>query len=138
MRALTVGVPAFLLALVVGAEANVAQSVPWCERSGIGCGLDSLEPCADVGHCGKKAMRKPGADQSMIAQQESTPPPPEAPDRQQSTMPQATRQQKMETCEFGAKDQKLTGAARKTFMAKCLASDDVPARKPSAKPKTQP
>ena len=138
MRALTVGVPALLLALVVGAKANVAQSDPWCARNAIDCAFASLEPCAEGGRCEKRSMRKPSADQPLIAQQESTPPPPEAPDRKQSTMPQATRQQKMETCEFGAKDQKLTGAARKTFMAKCLASDDASARKPSAKPKTQP
>jgi hypothetical protein len=74
----------------------------------------------------------------LIAQEESKPAPPDAPDRKQSAMPQATKQQKMKTCEFGAKDQKLTGATRKTFMAKCLASDDAPASKPSAKPKKQP
>ena len=44
-------------------------------------------------------------------------------------------QEKMKTCEFGADDQKLTGAARKSFMSKCMASDDKPAAK---KPKPQP
>ncbi len=38
-----------------------------------------------------------------------------------------TPQEKMKTCEFGAEDQKLTGAARKTFMSKCMASEDKPA-----------
>jgi hypothetical protein len=33
---------------------------------------------------------------------------------------------KMETCKFGADDQKLAGAARKTFMAKCMANRNDP------------
>src|ERR1700704_817264 len=37
-----------------------------------------------------------------------------------------TAQEKMKTCEFGAEDQKLTGAARKTFMSKCMANGDAP------------
>jgi hypothetical protein len=34
----------------------------------------------------------------------------------------ATKEQKMETCKFGADDQKLEGAKRKAFMAKCTAN----------------
>lgn len=34
-----------------------------------------------------------------------------------------TPQQKMETCKFGADDQKLSGAARKAFIAKCMADE---------------
>ena len=34
----------------------------------------------------------------------------------------ATNEQKMETCKFGADDQKLAGAKRKAFMAKCMAN----------------
>jgi hypothetical protein len=49
----------------------------------------------------------------------------------------ATPQQKMETCTFGADDKKLTGAARKSFMAKCMSNKDSPRGKPVAKPKTQ-
>jgi hypothetical protein len=41
--------------------------------------------------------------------------------------------QKMETCKFGADDQKLAGAARKAFMAKCLANADSPRGKPEPK-----
>jgi hypothetical protein len=37
-----------------------------------------------------------------------------------------TPQQKMETCKFGADNQKLTGAARKTFISKCMADDKSP------------
>ena len=33
-----------------------------------------------------------------------------------------TSAQKMETCKFGADDQKLTGAKRKTFIANCMAN----------------
>ena len=33
-----------------------------------------------------------------------------------------TRKQKLETCNFGADDQKLTGPERKTFLAKCMAN----------------
>ena len=33
-----------------------------------------------------------------------------------------TNAQKMETCKFGADDQKLAGAKRKTFIAKCMAN----------------
>jgi hypothetical protein len=47
-----------------------------------------------------------------------------------------TTKQKMETCKFGADDQKLTGAARKAFLSKCMANE-APAKKPAAaaKPK---
>jgi hypothetical protein len=49
-----------------------------------------------------------------------------------------TAQEKMKTCEFGAEDQKLTGAARKTFMSKCMANGDAPGAKTAAKkPKQQ-
>ena len=39
----------------------------------------------------------------------------------------ATSKQKMETCTFGADDQKLTGQARKTFLTRCMANEDRPA-----------
>ena len=42
-----------------------------------------------------------------------------------------TKQQKLETCTFGANDQKLAGEARKTFMTRCMANEDRPAA-PSA------
>ena len=48
----------------------------------------------------------------------------------------ATAAQKKETCTFGADDQKLEGAKRKTFMAKCMANRDDkrgPAIKPEQK-----
>lgn len=47
----------------------------------------------------------------------------------------ATQEQKLETCTFGADDAKLTGAKRKTFMARCMANRDDkrgPAQKPAA------
>jgi hypothetical protein len=44
-----------------------------------------------------------------------------------------TKQQKLETCTFGADDQKLTGQARKTFMTRCMANEDRPAG-PAAPP----
>ena len=47
----------------------------------------------------------------------------------------ATPQQKKETCEFGANDQKLTGAKRKSFMAKCMSNKDSPRGKPVPAPK---
>ena len=43
----------------------------------------------------------------------------------------ATQQEKMETCKFGADDQKLTGAARKAFMSKCMSNADAPRGKPA-------
>ena len=44
----------------------------------------------------------------------------------------------METCKFGADDQKLTGAARKSFMAKCMSNKDAPRGKPvTPAPKAQ-
>ncbi|HEY4981883.1 MAG TPA: PsiF family protein [Pseudolabrys sp.] len=45
-----------------------------------------------------------------------------------------TKQQKLETCTFGADDQKLTGAKRKTFLAKCMSNKNEkrgPAMKPA-------
>ena len=43
----------------------------------------------------------------------------------------ATSQQKMETCKFGADDQKLAGAKRKAFMSKCMSNADSPRGKPA-------
>jgi psiF repeat len=37
-----------------------------------------------------------------------------------------TAKQKMETCKFGADDQKLTGTTRTAFMKKCMANRDDP------------
>jgi psiF repeat len=51
-----------------------------------------------------------------------------------------TKAQKMETCKFGADDQKLTGAKRKSFLAKCMSNRNdkrgamkLPAKKPAPK-----
>ena len=43
----------------------------------------------------------------------------------------ATAKQKQETCKFGADDQKLKGAARKSFMTKCMSNADAPRGKPA-------
>jgi hypothetical protein len=41
-----------------------------------------------------------------------------------------TAKEKRATCEFGATDQKLTGAKRKAFIARCMApGDQRPAKK---------
>jgi hypothetical protein len=45
-----------------------------------------------------------------------------------------TSQQKMETCKFGADDQKLEGAARKAFLSKCMANEKSPAARPKLPP----
>jgi len=37
----------------------------------------------------------------------------------------------METCKFGADDQKLTGAARSAFMKKCMSDKDDPRGPPT-------
>jgi hypothetical protein len=47
-----------------------------------------------------------------------------------------TPKEKQATCEFGANDQKLTGAKRKAFIARCMASEDRPARAKKSKPKS--
>jgi hypothetical protein len=40
-----------------------------------------------------------------------------------------TPEEKMETCKFGADSQKLTGAKRKKFLARCMAdTDDKPGK----------
>jgi hypothetical protein len=40
-----------------------------------------------------------------------------------------TPAEKMDTCKFGADNQKLTGAKRKKFLARCMAdTDDKPAK----------
>jgi hypothetical protein len=36
-----------------------------------------------------------------------------------------TPAEKMETCKFGADNQKLTGAKRKRFLARCMADTDA-------------
>ena len=43
----------------------------------------------------------------------------------------ATSKQKMETCTFGANDQKLMGAKRNAFMSKCMSNTDSPRGKPA-------
>ena len=45
-----------------------------------------------------------------------------------------TKEQKFVTCKFGADDQKLAGAKRKAFLAKCMSNRDDkrgPAMKPN-------
>jgi len=37
-----------------------------------------------------------------------------------------TAKQKMATCQFGAKEQKLTGAKRTAYMKRCMANEDSP------------
>ncbi len=44
----------------------------------------------------------------------------------------ATPQEKLETCNFGADEKKLTGAARKSFIARCTADRDSPRGKAAA------
>jgi hypothetical protein len=36
----------------------------------------------------------------------------------------ASKAQKMETCKFGADDQKLTGAKRNAFIKRCMANEN--------------
>jgi psiF repeat len=52
-----------------------------------------------------------------------------------------TAKQKMDTCKFGADDQKLTGAKRNAFIKKCMAKGDYepPERKKlmASKPKAK-
>jgi len=43
----------------------------------------------------------------------------------------ATSKEKIETCTFGADEQKLTGAKRKAFMARCTSNADSPRGKPA-------
>ncbi len=47
-----------------------------------------------------------------------------------------TAKQKMETCKFGADDQKLKGKARTSFISKCMANEK-PAKKLPAPPKPE-
>ena len=47
-----------------------------------------------------------------------------------------TAKEKMETCKFGAQDQKLAGKEEKAFMRKCMAAGDAPAHKSSKKKKS--
>ena len=49
-----------------------------------------------------------------------------------------TAKQRMETCKFGADDQKLKGPARKTFMAKCMSNKDDPRGPATAPPSAAP
>ncbi len=46
-----------------------------------------------------------------------------------------TAQEKMATCKFGADDQKLAGAKRKSFLSKCMADTDAPAKAASPQKK---
>jgi hypothetical protein len=48
-----------------------------------------------------------------------------------------TAKQKMETCKFGAQDQKLTGKEEKAFIRKCMAASDAPAKKMKKKSTAQ-
>lgn len=42
----------------------------------------------------------------------------------------ATPQEKLDTCNFGADEKKLTGAARKAYIARCTSDQDSPRGKP--------
>src|SRR5258706_9480 len=46
-----------------------------------------------------------------------------------------TAQQKMETCKFGADDQRLAGAERKNFISRCMANEASPAKRAKTQPK---
>ena len=46
-----------------------------------------------------------------------------------------TPQEKLETCNFGADEKKLTGGARKAYIARCTSDQDSPRGKPVGKPK---
>ncbi len=46
-----------------------------------------------------------------------------------------TATEKMETCKFGADDQKLVGAARKRFISRCMANVDAAAKPPKTQQK---
>ena len=50
----------------------------------------------------------------------------------------ATSQEKVDTCNFGADEKKLTGAARKSFIARCTADRDSPRGKQTAPKGKQP
>ena len=39
-----------------------------------------------------------------------------------------TAKEKRETCQFGAADQKLTGAKQKAFIARCMANEPAPGK----------
>ena len=45
-----------------------------------------------------------------------------------------TAKEKMATCKFGADDQKLVGEARKSFLTRCMANADVPAKQAKPQP----
>ena len=49
-----------------------------------------------------------------------------------------TPKEKMDICNFGADDQKLSGNARKSFINKCMAKGEEPGQKPKPKPKPKP
>jgi len=49
-----------------------------------------------------------------------------------------TAKAKMETCKFGADDQKLKGKARDAFIKKCMANKDDPRGAPVGPPPTPP
>jgi uncharacterized membrane protein len=49
-----------------------------------------------------------------------------------------TAKAKMETCKFGADDQKLIGKARNTFIKKCMANKDDPRGPPTGAPPPSP
>ena len=44
----------------------------------------------------------------------------------------ASPQEKLDTCNFGADEKKLAGAARKSFIARCTADRDSPRGKTTA------
>jgi hypothetical protein len=46
-----------------------------------------------------------------------------------------TAKEKMETCKFGAADQKLTGKAQQDFIKKCMANEPAAKAAPAAQTK---
>jgi hypothetical protein len=49
-----------------------------------------------------------------------------------------TAKEKMDTCKFGADEQKLQGAPREAFLKKCMANKNDPRGSAGANPQAQP
>jgi hypothetical protein len=139
VAALLAGLAAIVMTQPTPAKAETQY--PWCahfsDGSGVtSCGFDSSEQCeinvrGMGGYCDKNLTY-----QAPVAAPIGVPaaPPSAAPMPQGRKVAALTAKEKMKTCQFGADDQKLAGAARTKFISRCMTNKDDP-RGPAPAPK---
>jgi hypothetical protein len=119
-----------------------AQEFPWCahyvdDGGSTNCGFYSQEQCEMTirgmgGFCTANSLYHAPAAAPVAAPEAAAPLAASAPRNRKVVA--LTAKEKMKTCQFGADDQKLAGAARTKFISRCMTNRDDP-RGPAPAPK---